>query len=84
MFCLPEFKATIKFKELAQLKPLVKISDLLDIIKHYYNCNDERSKLLSLLLYLLLLTGERNETIRTLLFDQFVKVKNEYYIQTYA
>lgn len=62
-------KIKVAYKEFAEKKPLVKLSDILAIIEHYRKEPDERSKLFSFFLYLLALTGARNETIRTVRFD---------------
>lgn len=82
-------KIKVAYKEFAEKRPLVQLKDILKIIEVYRKEPDELSKLFSFFLYLLALTGARNETIRTVRFDQFIvrnkdRGTNEYILQTYA
>jgi len=42
VFCLPEFRARVEYKELGKRKTMITLDDLKSIIKYYASFEDER------------------------------------------
>lgn len=66
------YKAKITYKYIGDRKPLISKQELFEIIHTYSHSPEENLKMLGFFLYLLYVTGQRNETIRTLEFNQFI------------
>lgn len=88
VFGINEFKAEINEKHFLQPKPVISREDFFTVMHH---CQDEQEEVVQLFgfcLYLLYVTAGRNETVRTVNFEQFGEenpgLASKYYVELYA